>query len=144
MLPLVVKCRNCGNIIVDIRDEDRFSKFDFLSLEGQKCGVCGHEFHINKAKYDIYPFNPSNNNEEKEKKKVKKRVHVYIYTKIIELKTKKHPLYCERCGEKFEIGQKVVSLHNGRYARRFHFDCYKKIKRLEVFVSPFKLVFPKK
>jgi DNA-directed RNA polymerase subunit M/transcription elongation factor TFIIS len=143
-MPLVIKCRNCGNIIVDIKDVDSFSNFNLLSLEGQKCNKCGHEFHIDKVKYEIYPFKPSNNNKEKEKKKVKKRVHVYIYTKIIELKTKKHPLYCERCGEKFEIGQKVVSLHNGRYARRFHFDCYKKIKRLEVFVSPFKLVFPKK
>jgi DNA-directed RNA polymerase subunit M/transcription elongation factor TFIIS len=144
-MPLVVKCRNCGNVIMDIRDADSFSNFNFLSLEGQKCNKCGHKFHIDNVKYDVYPFSPSNNNKEKEKKKkVKKRVYFYMYTKMIELKTKRRPLYCEKCGEKFKVGDKVVSLHNGKYSRRFHFECYKKIKRLEVFVSPFKFVFPKR
>jgi DNA-directed RNA polymerase subunit M/transcription elongation factor TFIIS len=143
VLPLVVKCRKCGNVIVDIRDVDSFSNFNLLSLEGQKCNRCGHEFHIDNVKYDVYPFKPSNN-EKEEKTKVKRHFHVYTYTRLIQLKTRKHPLYCEKCGEKFKVGDKVVSLHNGKYSRRFHFDCYKKIKRLEVFVTPFKLAFPKR
>jgi DNA-directed RNA polymerase subunit M/transcription elongation factor TFIIS len=144
-MPLVVKCRNCGNVIMDIRDADSFSNFNFLSLEGQKCNKCGHKFHIDNVKYDVYPFNQSNNNKEKEKKKVKKRFRIYVYSRIVELKTRKHPLYCEKCGEKFKVGDTVVSLNKGKYSRRFHFDCYKKIRALEVFVSsfkPFKRAFP--
>jgi len=136
LLPLIVKCKECGSIVKWIDDPVLFAEFDPWSLEGEKCKVCGHVFHDKTAEYKITPLfkqKPSIKQHNKETK---------IYTinhKFWSIMTRRRR--CRYCGGEFKIGDKIVSVGaGGKRAKRYHLECYKRYQEQEIIVTPFSKV----
>jgi hypothetical protein len=135
LLPLIVRCKQCGNIVKQINDPDLLAKFDAWSLEGKKCQKCGHVFHVRTAEYKITPLL-----EQKPLLKRNRKMKIYIMnSKFWSLMKRRRR--CKYCGKEFKVGDKIVSIGaGGKGTSRYHFECYKKYQMQEIVVRPFSKV----
>jgi hypothetical protein len=135
LLPLIVRCKQCGNIVKQIDDPDLLAKFDAWSLEGKKCQKCGHIFHVKTAEYKITPLL-----EQKPLLKHNKKMKIYtVNNRFWSLMKRRRR--CQYCGEELKVGDQIVSIGAGRKGtRRYHLECYKKYQEQEIIVSPFSKV----
>ena len=114
-MPLQVKCKQCG-FIIEERNSNNFDKFDPYSLP-KTCPNCGRKLtNIRNMEIQIIPL--------KMPMRFNKRKYRKVYRYVLR-NNMPRTLFCEFCGRKIEVGERVVSVRGyGGKRRHYHEKCY--------------------